>query len=72
MREIFLAGEKAQECPALLRAMIPDRATQHRVARFERIQYRVQRDRMSHFQFDFAANMRQSSKMLRQFNSNHS
>ncbi len=39
VRDVFFASEEAQERPPLLRDVIADRPPQHRVARFERIEY---------------------------------
>ena len=65
MRQIFLAGEESQERPALLRAIVANGAAQHRIAGFERVQYRALRDRALDFELNFAADVRQRSKVLR-------
>jgi hypothetical protein len=72
MRQILLAGEKAQERPALLRELIADRPAQHGIAGFERVEDRSQRDRAVELKFYFAADVRQRSEMLRDYDSDHS
>ena len=71
MGQIFLAGEEAQEWPALLRDLVADRPAQHGIAGFERVEDRPQRDRAVEFKFYFAADVRQRSQMLRNYNSDH-
>jgi len=69
--QILLAGEETQERPALLRDLVADGPAQHGIAGFERVQDRPQRDRPVEFKFYFAANVRQRSQMLRDYNSDH-
>ena len=71
MGQILLAGEEPQERPALLRDLIADRPTQHRIAGFERVEDRSQRDRAVELKFYFAAHVRQRSEMLREYDSDH-
>jgi hypothetical protein len=70
VRQIFLAGEEAQECAPLLGDVIADRALQHRVCRLDRIEHRALRHRTFHFNFDFVPDMCQRTKVLRKFNAN--
>jgi hypothetical protein len=70
VRQIFLAGEEAQKGPTLLRDVIPDRALQHGVCRFDRIEHRALCDRTFHLNFDFVPDVRQGTEMLRQFYAN--
>jgi len=71
MGQIFLAGEEAQERPALLRDLIANRPAQHRIADLERVEDRSQRDRAVELKFYFAADVRQRSEMLRNYDSDH-
>jgi len=70
MREIFLAGEEAQECPTLLRDMIADRTLQHGIGLLDRIEYRALRHRTVYLNLDFVPDVRQRTEMLRKFNAN--
>src|SRR5437588_1644584 len=65
MRQILLAGEEAQERPALLRDLVADRPAQHRIAGLKRVENRPQRDRAVELELHLAANVRQRSQMLR-------
>ena len=69
--QILLAGEETQERPALLRDLVADRPAQHGIAGFERVKDRPQRERPVESKFYFAANVRQRSQMLRDYNSDH-
>jgi hypothetical protein len=71
VRKIFLAREKSQKRPALLRDLIPNRPAQHGIAGFQRVQHRALRDRTLNFKLHFAANMRQRSQMLWKYDSDH-
>jgi hypothetical protein len=71
MGQILLAGEEAQERPPLLRDLIADRAAQHRIASLERAEDRSQRDWAVELKFYFAADVRQRSQMLRDYDSDH-
>src|SRR6476659_4987334 len=44
MGQIFFAGEKPHERPALLRHMVTDGSAQHRIARLKRVEDRALRD----------------------------
>ena len=72
MGQIFLAGEEPQERPALLRDLVADRPAQHGIASLERVEDRSQRDRAVELKFYFAADVRQRSEMLRDYDSDHS
>ena len=69
MGQILLAGEETQERPALLRDLVADRPAQHRIAGFERVEDRSQRDRAVELEFYFAADVCQRSEMLREYDS---
>jgi hypothetical protein len=69
MGQILLASEEPQEWPALLRNMITDGSAQHRVAGFERVEYRALRDFSFDLKSNFDANLRQRSQMLRECDS---
>ena len=72
MRQVFLAGEEAQERPTLLRDMIANRATQHRITSLECVEDRSQSHLAFDFDFDVAANVRQRSQVGWKNESNHS
>src|SRR4051794_13516364 len=67
VRQIFFAGEEAQERPALLRHMIADGALQHRITRFKSIEHRTLRNLPRDIQLHLAADPRQGPKLLRNF-----
>jgi len=71
MGEIFLTGEEAQERSPLLRAVVADGTAQHGIAGLECIEDRALRDWTFDFEFDLTADVRQRSKVLRKFYSNH-
>src|SRR6266852_3201474 len=71
MGQILLAGEEPQERPTLLRDLVADRPAQHGIAGFERVEDRSQRDRAVELKFYFAADVRQRSQMLRDYDSDH-
>src|ERR1700687_2949308 len=71
VRQVFLASKEPQERSPLLRAMLADGATQHRITGLKRVENRAQRDRTFDFELDFTSDMRQRAKVLRQFDSNH-
>jgi hypothetical protein len=72
MGQILLAGEEPQEWPALLRNLIADRSAQHGIAGLERVEDRPQRDRAVELKLHLAADVRQRSEMLRDYDSDHS
>jgi hypothetical protein len=61
VREILATGEEAQERAALLRDMVADRAAQHRVTGFERVENGALRGLASDFESRLTANVRQPS-----------
>ena len=71
VREILLAGEESQECPPLQRYVVADRPPQHGIAGLECIEHRAQRDRRFDFERHLAADVRQRSQMLREYDANH-
>jgi hypothetical protein len=71
VRQILLAGEKAQERPPLLRDLIADSSAQHGIAGLECVEDRTLRDWTLDLEFDLAADVRQRPKVLRKFDSNH-
>ena len=54
MRQVFLAGEEAQERAALQCHVVAYRPAQHGIPSFQRIQYRTLRNRRGHFELHFA------------------
>src|ERR1035441_9945652 len=71
MRQVLLAGEEAQERPALLGDVVADGAAQHWVTGFERVKDRALRDSALDFDLHLAANVRQRPQMCRQYDSDH-
>jgi len=69
MRQILFACEEAQERPALQRDVIADSATQHRILRFECVEYGAQRHRGLDFELHLSACFRQRAQMLGEFDS---
>ena len=71
VRDVFAAGKESYERPALLRDVIADRATKHRIFCFQRVENRTLRDLIVKFEFHFAANVRQCAQMMRKNDANH-
>src|ERR1700728_4148871 len=71
MRDVFLAGEEAQEGAALQGEVIADRAPQHGVAGFEGVEDRLQRDGAIDFERYFLVDMRQGAQMRREHDLDH-
>ena len=71
MRNIFVAREEPQKRPALVRAMLADRAAEHRVTGFERIENRPLRRRTVDGDLDLAIDAGERSQMQRQNYVNH-
>jgi len=71
MRQIFLAGEEAQEGPPLLRDMISNRPAQHRVTSLKRVEHRALRDRAVDLKLNLVTDVRQRTQMLRQYDADH-
>jgi hypothetical protein len=68
---IPLAGEEPQEWSPLLRDMVTDCATQHRILTLERVDDRALGDRGRNLQLNLAVNARQPPQMGRQYYPNH-
>src|SRR3712207_1865321 len=71
MRDILLAGEKAHHRPALLRAVIADRATQHRVPILERIEECALGCASIHVERHLVADPRECAQMMREPGPDH-
>jgi len=71
MRYIIFASEKTQECASLESIVLANRAAQHGVACFQRIQHAALRNRRGHFEFYFARCMRQGTQMKWKYDANH-
>ena len=69
--EILFAGEEAHKRPALLRDLVADGAAQHGIPGLESIKHRALRNRAFDVELHFVADVRQSSKVLRDGDSNH-
>jgi hypothetical protein len=69
--EIFLASKEAQERAALLRDVVADGASQHRITSFESIKYRALGGEALNFKFQFVPHMSQRAEMLREYDSDH-
>ena len=69
--EILFAGEEAQKRPALLRDLVADGAAQHGIPGLESVKHRALRDRSFDVELHFVADVRQSSEVLRDGDSNH-
>ncbi len=70
MGQVFLTGKEAQERAPLLCDVIADRALQHRIRCFYRVEHQALRNWSFDLNLDFVPDVRQSTKMLRKFNSN--
>ena len=69
-RQIFLAGKKPDERPALQRAVVANRPAQHRITRFKRVEHRAHRDRRGDFKLHLAVHARQVAQMKWQHDAN--
>jgi hypothetical protein len=65
------AREEAQEWTALLRDMIADRPSQHRILCFEGVKHRTLCNRTLDVELNFRSGMRERSKVSRQNDANH-
>lgn len=72
MRQIFFTGKEAKEWSPLLCSLIADCAPQHRVAGFESVKDRAQRNGILNFERDLAASMGQTAEMEGKYDSDHS
>ncbi len=71
VREILLAGEKANERPSAFRHVIADGASQHRILTLQGIEDRIHRNWAGNIQRDFAADSRECPQMLWQNHTYH-
>ena len=71
MRNVFVAGEESQKCTPLLRAVFANRAAEHRVAGFERVENRPLRRLAFDGDLDFAVDAGERSQMERKDDANH-
>jgi hypothetical protein len=71
VREIFGAGEEAQEGAPLQRVVIANRAAEHGIARFELIENGPQRGWNGEFESDLAVYMSQCAEMRGEYDANH-
>ena len=71
MRDVFVAGEESQKRSPLLRRVIADRAAQHWVACFERVENGALRRRAVDGEFDFAVDLGKRPEVKRQDDANH-
>ncbi len=71
MGQILLAGEKPQERPALLRDVVADRSTQHRITGLERVEDRAQRGPTLDFELHLSADVRERPQMWWEYDSDH-
>src|ERR1700732_5065480 len=71
MGQILAAGEEPQERPPLLRDVIADCTSQHRIADLECVEDRALRDRALDVQLHLAGNVRQTSQVWWEHNSDH-
>ena len=72
MGKIFFAGKEAQEGPSLVRDVVANGSSEHRVLGFEFIKDRALRDRTLDLECEFAADARQVSEMEWEYDSDHS
>src|SRR6516225_4024735 len=70
MGEIFRARKETQEGSSLTCDMVADRAPQHRVACFDRVDDRADRDRAVHFKLNLAVHVRKRAQVRRQHYAN--
>jgi hypothetical protein len=71
MGQIFFAGEKPHERPALLCHVVTDGSAQHRIARLERVEDRALRDRTLKLELHLAIATRQHPQMGWEIDSDH-
>ena len=71
MGQVLLAGEEAQERPALLCDVVADGAAQHGIAGLERVEDRALRDLSLDLEHQLAADVRQVAQMWREYDSDH-
>ena len=71
VREVFSAGEEAEERAALLRIMVADGPAQHGIAGFEFIQDRTQGGWNGKFESNLAVHVSQCAEMRGEYDANH-
>ena len=71
VRYVFAADEESHQRPALLRGVIADRAAQHWIVGFERVDDSALRDWRIDIEFYFAAYAGERAQMMREDNTNH-
>ena len=71
MRKILLAREESQERPALQRDVIANRPAQHGIVGLKRVEHRTKRDWTFDVERHLAADVRQRSQMLWEYDSDH-
>src|SRR5438270_12587338 len=71
MREVLFAGKKPQEWPALLRDVVADRSSQHRISRLESVEDRALGGLARQFDFHLPADLGQRSQVGRKYDANH-
>jgi hypothetical protein len=71
MGQIFFAGEKPHERPALLRHMVTDGSAQHRIARLKRVEDRALRDWTLKLKLHLTVATRQRPQMGWEIDSDH-
>ena len=69
--QIFFASEKPDERPAFQRNVVANRPAQHRIACFERVEDRAQRDRPLDLKLQLAVNACQRAQVIGKHNSDH-
>src|ERR1044071_5610014 len=69
--QVLLAREEAHEGAARARLVVADGAAERRVARFERVEDAVARDRALDFEFDLALDARQRPERLWEEDADH-
>src|SRR2546421_9177462 len=69
--QVPLAREEPQERPSLLGDVIADRAPQHGIACFERVQHRAAGDPARHLERHLTLDLRQRAQVRRQHHADH-
>jgi len=69
--DVLAAGEEAHEGAPLVRPVAADRAAQHRVPRFQRVEHRAPRRRTVHPQRHLALDAREGPQVRRQLHPDH-
>src|SRR5205085_9089626 len=71
VRYVFTTDEESDHRPAFQRAMIANRATEHRILRLERVEDGLRRRATVEIQLHFVAHARQGAEMMRENDANH-